>query len=931
MTSNESTHEPQGMQLPDLDPIDDLPLPVTDSGEMHDDDPSEVSAVDDSAGMLPPMDDEPADDGDALGADLDVVAPPVEAVEAPEVDHEDDTMLSDDAALKAAFRASAGNGGELPEGFSMTDEPSLADLFDLDSVLEQAIDFGASDVHISPDNFVAFSRLGEIVRQPEFGRITGAMTESIEMKILTNQLEASFVEELELDTSYVIHGGRYDQRRFRLSVGKTLGDIFFVFRVISDNIPTPEELDVSAKLRAWSTLPNGLVMMNGPTGTGKALALSTMIPTPDGPKELREIKAGSLVFDSKHNVVRVTGLSDIDEAPELYRITLSGGQVILADANHQWIVSTHSSRASARDKRMLELKAKKDRMLQVAASLDHASVGVEKARANEIHELITSFGAHEAFPRVDSLQRVFRFMDTPYEGTQYTGKVYGVKKAFGDIATRIRQRYEYAETSPLRVMTTSEMIDEGITTKYSGSNFGLPVATDGGLNEDIEQPIDPYLFGYWLGDGTSCSNSIAVGYEDLDDSLSHLAPRWEGEVRVTEHSGAAEIKLVTKDKPFLTTLRELGVYGNKHIPNVYLRGSREQRLELLRGLMDSDGSASDRDKAAGIGFANKRLTEDALSLVRSLGMNATLLYKDTFYPLPDGSRKQCKGAYHFNFTSDEQVFKLDRKQTKFARDERRSLSDWIYVRSIERVDPADADYESVRCISVDSEDHSYLCADQVVTHNSTTLASLLNAAILERPQKVITIERPIEYLFSDDGKGFVTQREVGQDTRQFANALDSAMRQAPDIIMIGESRNRTEIDQVLRAAETGHLAMTTMHTNSAAATLNRIKSLFDGSEQNRVLSTLADVSRGFANQVLVKTIDGESRFAIRELLEFDEEVSNLVTEGDIKGIRRYQVENHLTMEDGLVKAVVDGRCTIESARAQSAYPLVFDKMLKGMG
>ena len=749
VNGEDSPEEAQGgFQLPDLDPIDELPLPNVSSAEEARLRGSDEDDSTDEAGVLPAVvSDEPVYDDDyPEPEDAEVVDDPLPTIPVAEDPVEED--LSDEAALRAILRAKEGNGGELPAGFEVSDEPTLADIFDLDAVLELAIDFGASDVHISPNDYVAFTKLGEIVRQPEFGRVSGAITESVQQKILTNQLEANFVERLELDTSYVIHGGRYDQRRFRLSVGKTFGDIFFVFRVISDNIPTPEDLGVTGALREWSTLPNGLVMMNGPTGTGKALALSTLIPTPDGPRELRELEVGSRLFDSKHNAVHVTGLSPIDESPELYRVTLSDGQVILADSNHQWIVSTHSSRALMRNESVLELKAQRDRMLQVASALDAASVDVEKVRVSGLHVLLAEFGAHEAFPRVESLKRVFRFMDTPYEETQHAERVYNVKRAFADIAARIRQRYEYSESSPLRVMTTAEMIDEGIDAGSADSNFGIPVAT-GGANA--------------------------------------------------------------------------------------------------------------------------------------------------------------------------------------SRDVGESSSDWIYVRDIERVEYSDGDYEPVRCISVDSEDHSYLCADHVVTHNSTTMASLLNAAIQERPQKIITIERPIEYLFPTDGKGFVTQREVGQDSREFATALDSAMRQAPDVIMIGESRNREEIDQVLRAAETGHLAFTTMHTNSAAATINRIKSLFEGNEQQRVLSTLSDVARGFANQVLVKSIDGKSRFAIRELLEFTEEVQAMVMEGDVKAIRRYQVENHITMEDGLVKAVVDGRCTPEVARAQSAYPLMFDKMLKSMG
>lgn len=944
--------------LPALDALDDLPLPELaegsriESSEEPDlrDDFSELRAgvkgsvsdeesevASEVADFAPVSEDASVDDEPEFsepGSIYDEVVehpdylnlPPEDEEEAPESDD-----LADSEALKAMFRAQEASGGELPDSFEVTKEPTPADLFNLDQVIADAIDEGASDIHISPDDYTAFSILGAIERKPQYGMLTGFITEGLQQNILTHVLEANFVERLELDTSYVLSETHHAGRRCRLSVGKTFGDIFMVFRVISDNIPSPEDLGVSEELREWSRLPNGLIMMNGPTGTGKALALSTLIPTPDGVRELREINEGDYVFDSKHNAVRVTGLSPIDDSPDLYRVVLSDGQVILADANHQWIVSTHSSRDVVRNKGYIELRAKKDAMLAIAESLDSANLNAANARVQEIHEFIARFDAHKAFPRVDSLQRVFRFMDTPYVGTRYSGKLYDTAQALSDLATRIRQRYEYDEVSPLRVLTTSEMIDEGIETSSSGSNFGIPVASDEGLSREVDLPIDPYLFGYWLGDGSTSSNTIAVGYEDLEETLANLQVCWDSEIRVDRMPGAARLTLVTETKPFRTILREIDAFEMKRIPNIYLQSSREQRLELLRGIMDSDGSASSRDRAAGVGFASKILAEDALRLVRSLGITATLLYKDTYYRLPDGTRKKCKGAYYFNFTSSEEVFKLSRKQTNFARSERRSSSDWIYVKSVERVDPDADDYESVRCISVDSEDHSYLCADHIVTHNSTTLASLLNSAIQERAQKIITIERPIEYVFGRDGKGFVTQREVGPDSREFSTALDSAMRQAPDIIMIGESRNRVEIDQVLRAAETGHLTFTTMHTNSAAATINRIKSLFEGSEQARVLSTLSDVARGFANQVLVPTVDGSSRFAIREVLPFTEEVSALVAEADVKGIRDFQIENHITMEDGLVKAVVDGRCTLEAAKSQSAYPHMFDQMIKDLG
>lgn len=728
--------------LPPLDGVDDLSLPqVASQDNTQDDEKPDVTE------LLDDVEDEPLDEDDSdeltpeeeieveevavESDDADFIAP--EPEETLDDELEEDT-LSDDAQLRAIFRAREAHGDNLPEDFSVPSAPTAGELFDLDQVLIDAVEYGASDVHITPNDYLAFTRLGEIQRMEQYGIITGDLTESLLLHIVTHQLEADFVERLELDTSYVIHDGDYRGRRFRLSVGKSFGEIFYVFRVIADSIPTLDELDVSDTVRQWSSLPNGLVMMNGPTGTGKALALSTPIPTPHGFTTMGEISIGDEVYDSHMQTVAVTGLSPIDSSPELYRVRLSDGQTIIADVNHQWIVST-------RESRMVQYHTNAGARIADRVAADLASrmllsvrPDVEFVHEDELYHHITG-AAQYFYPTLDSVKRTLRFMDVPYDCDIKSGRIYHVASVLKALERRLRQRYEYTIDSPLRVLTVGEMLDSSVPNGFAG--FGIPVAGD--------------------------------------------------------------------------------------------------------------------------------------------------------------------------------------------------TDDWLFIESIERVEPDDEDYEPVRCMSVSSEDHSYLCADHVVTHNSTTLASLLNNAINERAQKVVTVERPIEYTFSSSGKGYAVQREVGQDTRAFSSALDSAMRQAPDIIMIGESRNHDEIDQVLRAAESGHLTMTTMHTNSAAATINRIKSLFEGNEQQRILATLSDVSRGFANQVLVKSIDGQSRFAIREVLEFDSEVSNLVANGDVRGIRNYQVENHLTMEDGLVKAVVDGRCTREAARAQSAYPLVFDKMLKDFG
>ena len=153
------------------------------------------------------------------------------------------------------------------------------------------------------------------------------------------------------------------------------------------------------------------------------------------------------------------------------------------------------------------------------------------------------------------------------------------------------------------------------------------------------------------------------------------------------------------------------------------------------------------------------------------------------------------------------------------------------------------------------------------------------------------------------------------------------MRQSPDVILLGEVRNTEEVKELLRAAETGHLAISTMHTNSAATTINRIQNLFEGDEQRRIMSTLADTLRGVGNQVLVKD-KNDGRFAVRELLSIDDEIRDLIIEGDVRGIRNYQIARKSTMEHKLALAVKSGQCLKSEAIKHSSDPKFFLKLLE---
>ncbi|MDD2567084.1 MAG: PilT/PilU family type 4a pilus ATPase [Thiovulaceae bacterium] len=148
---------------------------------------------------------------------------------------------------------------------------------------------------------------------------------------------------------------------------------------------------------------------------------------------------------------------------------------------------------------------------------------------------------------------------------------------------------------------------------------------------------------------------------------------------------------------------------------------------------------------------------------------------------------------------------------------------------------------------------------------STTLAAMINQINLTAKKHIITIEDPIEFVHKDRGC-VINQRSVGQDTLSFGNALRAALREDPDIILVGEMRDRETINLALHAADTGHLVFSTLHTIDAKETINRIISTFPTEEQNRVRLSLAGVLQGVISQRLIPTVDGGRRAAMEVLV-----------------------------------------------------------------
>ena len=207
---------------------------------------------------------------------------------------------------------------------------------------------------------------------------------------------------------------------------------------------------------------------------------------------------------------------------------------------------------------------------------------------------------------------------------------------------------------------------------------------------------------------------------------------------------------------------------------------------------------------------------------------------------------------------------------------------------------------------------------------STTLAAIIQDIAQTRPCHIVTIEDPIEFLFTDH-MATISQREVGTDTPGFHDALRNTMRQDPDVIMVGEMRDLVTVSTVITAAETGHLVFSTLHTNNASQTIDRIIDLFPPDQQAQVRSQLAQVLRAVVSMQLVNRADGQGLVAAVEILTHSPKISTHIEHGEIKEIHE-EIENSVsyfrmqTMNQSLVALLANGVITYDVARAKSNDP-----------
>lgn len=288
-----------------------------------------------------------------------------------------------------------------------------------------------------------------------------------------------------------------------------------------------------------------------------------------------------------------------------------------------------------------------------------------------------------------------------------------ITKEFGKVYD---WRDYWKQTRKLTTKYLAKQVEQGGTL-----NYRIPCSNPLEIQEK-ELLVDPYILGFWLGDGTSASGDVAIGWEDKDDCIKVLE----------SHGATLKVMPSTLDVKgtarhsilgLMPALRKIGVLGDKHIPEQYLRASYEQRLDLLKGIMDTDGCATGNSSSVVFGFVNETLAKQTCELVRTLGFKITTCkaHANGVYRGKTKTGEPLRRIWESTFSPDISVFNLPRKTLKWQSSFKKTS--YATARSICAIEMIPT--VPTRCISVDSPSHLFLCTESFIpTHNTFTSACI---------------------------------------------------------------------------------------------------------------------------------------------------------------------------------------------------------------
>ncbi len=217
---------------------------------------------------------------------------------------------------------------------------------------------------------------------------------------------------------------------------------------------------------------------------------------------------------------------------------------------------------------------------------------------------------------------------------------------------------------------------------------------------------------------------------------------------------------------------------------------------------------------------------------------------------------------------------------------------------------------------------------------STTLAAMIDYINIHRSAHIITIEDPIEYVH-EHKRCMINQREIGSDVESFAMSLRAALREDPDVILVGEMRDFETTNAAITAAETGHLVLSTLHTTCAADTINRIIDIFPSHQQGQIRTQLATVLVGIIAQTLIPTADGKGRVAAVEILNGTDAIKAMVRDDKVHliqtAIQTGKKDGMVCLDQELARLVKENRITDAAAREKVLDVSEYERYLQGLG
>lgn len=234
------------------------------------------------------------------------------------------------------------------------------------------------------------------------------------------------------------------------------------------------------------------------------------------------------------------------------------------------------------------------------------------------------------------------------------------------------------------------------------------------------------------------------------------------------------------------------------------------------------------------------------------------------------------------------------------------------------------------CHTLATLKHGFVLVTGPTGHGkTTTLASIINEINMTKAVNILTVEDPIEYVYPK-GRSIISQRELGHDTLSWGESLKSALREDPDVVLVGEMRDPESISSAITIAETGHLVFSTLHTNSASQTVDRIIDSFPEAQQNQVRIQLAATLEAVISQRLIPTISA-GRIVATEVMVANNAIRANIREGKThlidSTIETSSDEGMNSIESALAKLVKDGHISIETAKAYAVRPESLDRLL----